>query len=124
VLRAVVPPTAGGKAGRRGQPRKAGGASTSGPDGAGVPARRSNAPQDERRRKRGRKVNGVKTAAKRSARATEGAPSRAAVAGETLLRIPFGNKDAATALGARYRSGGWYAPPGVDLNGFRERGWL
>jgi DNA topoisomerase-3 len=44
--------------------------------------------------------------------------------GDTPLRIPFGNKDAALQLGARYRAGGWYAPAGVDLNGFRERGWL
>jgi DNA topoisomerase-3 len=44
--------------------------------------------------------------------------------GDTPLRIPFGNKEAALQLGARYRAGGWYAPAGVDLNGFRERGWL
>jgi DNA topoisomerase-3 len=43
---------------------------------------------------------------------------------ETALRIPFGNKDAALQLGARYRSGGWYAPPGTDLAPFRDRGWL
>ncbi|MCR0983601.1 type IA DNA topoisomerase [Roseomonas populi] len=43
---------------------------------------------------------------------------------ETPLRIPFGNKEAALRLGARYRAGGWYAPPGTDLGGFRERGWL
>ena len=42
----------------------------------------------------------------------------------TLLRIPYGNKDVALKLGARYRSGGWYAPPGVDLSAFGERGWL
>jgi len=40
------------------------------------------------------------------------------------LRIPFGNKDTALELGARYRAGGWYAPPGVDLGTFRDRGWL
>jgi DNA topoisomerase-3 len=45
-------------------------------------------------------------------------------AGETPLRIPSGNKEAALALGARYRAGGWYALPGVDLSGFRERGWV
>ena len=45
-------------------------------------------------------------------------------AGETALRIPFGNKEAALRLGARYRAGGWYAPPGVGLDAFRERGWL
>ena len=44
--------------------------------------------------------------------------------GETVLRIPFGNKDAALQLGARYRTGGWYAPPGTDLYPFQERGWL
>ena len=27
-------------------------------------------------------------------------------------------------IGARFRSGGWYAPPGVDLSAFGERGWL
>jgi DNA topoisomerase-3 len=46
------------------------------------------------------------------------------VAGETLLRIPYGNKDIALKLGARYRSGGWHAPPGTDLSAFAERGWL
>ena len=45
-------------------------------------------------------------------------------AGDTPLRIPYGNKDVALKLGARYRSGGWYAPPGVDLAAFGERGWL
>ena len=48
----------------------------------------------------------------------------AARPGETPLRIPFGNKEAAQQLGARYRAGGWYAPPGADLAPFRERGWL
>jgi DNA topoisomerase III len=42
----------------------------------------------------------------------------------TPLRIPYGNKDIALRLGARYRSGGWYAPPGIDLGAFGERGWL
>jgi DNA topoisomerase-3 len=40
------------------------------------------------------------------------------------LRIPYGNKAIALDLGARYRPGGWYAPPGVDLAAFGERGWL
>ncbi len=43
---------------------------------------------------------------------------------DTPLRIPYGNKAAALKLGARYRSGGWYAPPGVDLAAFDECGWL
>jgi DNA topoisomerase-3 len=42
----------------------------------------------------------------------------------TPLRIPYGNKDVAMKLGARYGSAGWYAPPGVDLSAFGERGWL
>jgi DNA topoisomerase-3 len=42
----------------------------------------------------------------------------------TPLRIPYGNKDVALKLGARYRSGGWYAPPGDDLSAFGELGWL
>jgi DNA topoisomerase-3 len=47
-----------------------------------------------------------------------------AIMDETPRRIPFSNKKTALALGARYRAGGWYAPAGVDLGGFRERGWL
>jgi DNA topoisomerase-3 len=42
----------------------------------------------------------------------------------TPLRIPYGNKEVALKLGARYGSAGWYAPPGVDLSAFGERGWL
>jgi len=51
-----------------------------------------------------------------AARASGGSP--------TPLRIPYGNKEAAFSMGARYGAGGWYAPPGVDLDAFRERGWL
>jgi DNA topoisomerase III len=42
----------------------------------------------------------------------------------TPLRIPYGNKEVALKLGARYGSEGWYAPLGVDLSAFGERGWL
>ena len=42
----------------------------------------------------------------------------------TPLRIPYGNKEVALKLGSRYGSAGWYAPPGVDLVAFGERGWL
>jgi len=42
----------------------------------------------------------------------------------TPLRIPYGNKEVALKLGARYGSAGWYAPPGVDLSAFGDRGWL
>jgi DNA topoisomerase-3 len=62
-----------------------------------------------------------------STRRSKGAPeirSPEAASGDTPLRIPFGNKEAALQLGARYRASGWYAPAGVDLASFRERGWL
>ena len=49
---------------------------------------------------------------------------RSKSAADTPLRIPYGNKEVAFKLGARYGSGGWYAPPGVDLSAFGERGWL
>ena len=45
-------------------------------------------------------------------------------AANTPLRIPYGNKDVAQKLGARYAPGGWYAPPGVDLTEFKLKGWL
>ena len=76
-------------------------------------------------RRKGRKASPAagrapKAAAKRP-RSKKGAPPPAT---ETPLRIPIGNKEAAQQLGARYRAGGWYAPPGVALDPFRERGWL
>lgn len=43
---------------------------------------------------------------------------------DTPLHIPYGNKETALKLGARYGSAGWYAPPGIDLAAFGERGWL
>ena len=54
---------------------------------------------------------------------SSGVPQPAPASG-TPLRIPYGNKELAFGLGARYGADGWYAPPGVDLEGFRERGWL
>lgn len=42
----------------------------------------------------------------------------------TALKIPYGNKEVAQKLGARYGTDGWYAPPGVDLSAFAEKGWL
>ena len=42
----------------------------------------------------------------------------------TPLRIPYGNKELAQKLGARYGAGGWYARPGVDLAAFIAQGWL
>jgi DNA topoisomerase III len=55
------------------------------------------------------------------ARAT---PLQKTAAANTPLRIPYGNKEAAQKLGARYAAGGWYAPPGVDLVAFSAQGWL
>jgi len=52
------------------------------------------------------------------------APAPANSVTGTPLRIPFGNKEVALKLGARYGSTGWFAPPGVDLSLFEERGWL
>ena len=65
------------------------------------------------------------TSWKRKAAATPAADTAPAetITG-TPLRIPYGNKDIAMRLGARYRPGGWYAPPGVDLQAFGDRGWL
>jgi DNA topoisomerase-3 len=44
--------------------------------------------------------------------------------GNTPLKIPYGNKEVALELGARYDAGGWYAPPCVDLSALKEKGWL
>jgi DNA topoisomerase III len=59
-----------------------------------------------------------------SRRASPSAPAQPNSVTGTPLRIPYGNKEIALKLGARYRSGGWYTPPGVDLSAFGERGWL
>ena len=63
---------------------------------------------------------------KRKAALAAGAsmPAQPNPAAGTPLRIPYCNKDIAVKLGARYGSAGWYAPPGVDLSAFGERGWL
>ncbi|MBT6218127.1 MAG: hypothetical protein HOI45_00215 [Rhodospirillaceae bacterium] len=55
---------------------------------------------------------------------SQSTPIHKPATGNTPLRIPYGNKDVAQKLGARYASGGWYAPPGVDLAPFSEQGWL
>jgi DNA topoisomerase-3 len=79
---------------------------------AGAIAAQSTAPT---KRSRKRKADAVAVAS------TSARPNP--IAG-TPLRIPYGNKDLALKLGARYRSGGWYAPPGVETGPFEERGWL
>ena len=59
-----------------------------------------------------------------AAAAVPPAPAQPKSVTGTPLRIPYGNKEVALKLGARYGSAGWYAPPGVDLAAFGERGWL
>ena len=54
----------------------------------------------------------------------EARPTQKQAAENTPLRIPYGNKETAQKLGARYAAGGWYAPPGVDLGAFTAQGWL
>jgi DNA topoisomerase III len=90
----------------------------------GASSPRSKAPRGEQRSTPGRKTGSGTARAKRTVKAAGNSPLSDVADGETPLRIPFGNKEAALQLGARYRAGGWYAPPGVDLGGFRERGWL
>ena len=60
------------------------------------------------------------SAAERASRSDD---ARTGTDAGTPLRIPYGNKEAAFALDARYGAQGWYAPPDVDLAAFRERGW-
>jgi DNA topoisomerase III len=95
--------------------------------------------RDSKRRRRGRKTaykpagsaapqsaGPTRRSRKRKAGADAASPTPAqpnSVVG-TPLRIPYGNKDVAMKLGARYGSAGWYAPPGADLSAFGERGWL
>jgi len=92
-----------------------------------------------KRRKRGRKIAfkpagsitpqltaTTKRSRKRKAYAAAAPPASTqpnSVTG-TPLRIPYGNKEVALKLGARYGSAGWYAPSGIDLSAFRARGWL
>ena len=61
---------------------------------------------------------------KAGADAAASAPAQPNFRAGTPLRIPYGNKNVAIKLGARYALTGWYAPPGVDLSAFGERGWL
>ncbi len=51
-------------------------------------------------------------------------PSQRIATENTALQIPYGNKEIAQKLGARYAAGGWYAPPGVDLAAFSAQGWI
>ncbi len=51
------------------------------------------------------------------------ASTASAEPGDVRLSIPYGNKEIALKLGARYRDGAWYGPAGLDLTAFRDRGW-
>jgi len=79
-------------------------------------------PTAESRRGKGRKAGAARKPPVKRPRTSKKAA--ALPTADTPLRIPFGNKEAAQQLGARYRAGGWYAPPGTALDPFRERGWL
>ena len=81
-------------------------------------------PRGRKTGRRKQKSSGHKTPTRRPGKSTEPSSPSPTSGTDTPLRIPFGNKEAALQLGAHYRSGGWYAPPGVDLGAFRERGWL
>jgi DNA topoisomerase III len=59
-----------------------------------------------------------------AAEVTPPTPAQPNTQTNTPLRIPYGNKELAQKLGARYGAGGWYAPPGVDLAALGEQGWL
>ncbi len=93
---------------------------------AGLPdARAPDAPTPVRTARRTARAKPDAKPAKRTPRRTDAQPpSPAPATGDTKLRIPYGNKETAQKLGARYRDGGWYAPPGVDLHRFRDHGWL
>ena len=67
---------------------------------------------------------GPRSRKRKGADAAPSTPAHLNSAARTPPRIPYGNKDVAMKLGARYGSAGWYAPPGVDLSAFGERGWL
>jgi DNA topoisomerase-3 len=97
-------------ANRSAKRRKRGRKTTTKPAGSVVPPSRAPA-------KKSRKRNAA-------AVATPLAPAQPNPVVGTPLRIPYGNKNIAMKLGARYGSAGWYAPRGVDLSAFGERGWL
>jgi DNA topoisomerase-3 len=106
------------------------------PDAAGAtPASADEAgpPVKKRRRRTGGPLAGKTAPSRRKARKSRpaGRPADASPAlarhdagASTPLSIPYGNKEVALKLGARYGAGGWHAPPGVDLAPFKARGWL
>ena len=102
--------------------------STGGKAGARVTAERETEPVGTARSDTGPKSR--RSAVRQSGKPP---PPRSATSGKrpgpnattgTALQIPYGNKELALRFGARYGPNGWYAPPGVDLTAFRQRGWL
>ena len=87
----------------------------SGEGGASAEASGESAPKARRERRRTKVAAG---------KGKSSGPARAGSEAGTALRIPYWNKEVALKLGARYGAGVWFAPPGVDLGAFRERGWL
>ena len=83
------------------------------------PAKDSPAPQSTKPKQRIRKS---KAGAAKAAAVSSPAIRKGKI--NTPLQIPFGNKETAQKLGARYGKGGWYAPPGVNLDAFSKQGWV
>jgi len=91
----------------------------------GTPRSQGRSKPAQPRTKRGSPPKAAGTRTRRTAASSKASLGGvAAPAGATPLRIPFGNKEIAQRLGARYGAEGWCAPPGTDLGPFRERGWL
>ena len=105
-------------------PRQSRGQSTQSPaDGPAPGAPEGGKPESAGKRARRRKPGQQGKFPRAGTEPPSGVPQPAPASG-TPLRIPYGNKELAFRLGAIYGADGWYAPPGVDLAGFRERGWL
>ena len=101
--------------------------------GTGQPGPRATPVRERGRAERGHSGMGTKLAPSRERTQSEPPAARSArshtvpvaeTEAETPLQIPYGNKDLAFGLGARYGPKGWYAALGVDLTAFRQRGWL
>lgn len=94
------------------------------PAGIGAAPARSHTPQGRKSVSQRGAPAGTAVRTKRKGRCAATERVSEMPGGDTPLNIPFGNKEAALKMGARYRPGGWYAPSGVDLACFREPVWL
>ena len=103
-----VPPAAVQRASRSDRQHASGAASPAVSDVEKVAKGRSRTPKAR-----------VRKATPPGSSAGDGAPK------DVRLNIPYGNKETAQRLGARYRDGVWYEPAGLDLSQqFRNRGWI